>query len=160
MGFVVHSIWTCDYLRERCMLRDDDVPLPKEKCDPINIRDSYFGGRTNAIVLHREFPPNSCGGYLDFCSLYLHVLKYERYPMGHPTCFTNNFSPFFKVCCKGDVTLPSPGHCHVSRIALENTLFWSDEGKKFTSQKDTISHPTHQNQWKVDVSSVSYMCRE
>ena len=46
MGFVVHSIWSCDYLRERRMLRDDDVPLPKEKCNPINIRDSYFGGRT------------------------------------------------------------------------------------------------------------------
>ena len=34
----------------------DDVPLPKEKCDPINIRDLYFGGRTNTIVLHSEFP--------------------------------------------------------------------------------------------------------
>ena len=101
MAFVMHSIWSCNYLRERHMLRDDDVPLPKEKCDPINIRDSYFGSRTNAIVLHREFPPNSCGEYLDFCSLYPYVLKYERYPIGHPTHFTNNFSPFFKVCCKG-----------------------------------------------------------
>ena len=101
MGFVMHSIRCCDYLRERCMLRDDDVPLPKEKCDPINIRDSYFGGRTNVKVLHGEFPPNSHGGYLDFCSLYPYVLKYERYPTGHPTHFTNNFSPFFKVRCKG-----------------------------------------------------------
>ena len=82
------------------MLRDDDVPLPKEKCDPINTRDSFFGGRTNAIVLHREFPTNSHGGYLDFCSLYPYVLKCERYPIGHHTHFTNNFSPFFKVCCK------------------------------------------------------------
>ena len=64
-------------------------------------KDSYFGGRTNAIVLHREFPPNSHGGYLEFCSLYPYILKYERYPIGHPTHFTNNFSPFFKVCCKG-----------------------------------------------------------
>ena len=100
MGFVMHSIWSCNYLMERCMIRDDDVPLLKEKCDPTNIRDSYFGGRTNAIVLHREFPPNSQGGYLDFCSLYPYVLKYERYPIGHPTCFTNNFSPFFKVHCR------------------------------------------------------------
>ena len=101
MGFVMHSIWSCDYLGERCIIRDDNVPLPKEKCDPTNIRDSYFGGRINAIVLHREFPPNSHGGYLDFCSLYPYILKYERYPIGHPTRFTNNFSPFFKVCCKG-----------------------------------------------------------
>ena len=40
-------------LRERYML-GDDVPLPKEKCEPINIRDSY----------------NSKGAYVDFCSLY------------------------------------------------------------------------------------------
>ena len=139
------------------MLRDDDVPLPKEKCDPINIRDSYFVGRTNTIVLHREFPPNSCGGYLDFCSLYLYVLKYERYPIGHPTRFTNNFTPFFKVCCKGI----RPCHLLCTAmfgVALENTLFHSDEGKNFTSEKVTISHPTHLNQWKV--FSVSYMCRK
>ena len=101
MGFVMHSIWSCDYLRERRMLRDDDVPLPKEKCDPINIRDSYFGGRTNAIVLHREFLPNSHGGYLDFCSLYPYVLKYERYPIGHPTHFTNNFSLSSRFAARG-----------------------------------------------------------
>ena len=155
----MHSIWSCNYLRERHMLRDDDVPLPKEKCDPINIRDSYFGGRTNAIVLHREFLPNSRGGYPDFCSLYPYVLKYERYPIGHPTHFTIS-SLSSRFAARGDATLPSPGHCHVSRMTLENILFWSDEGKNFTSQKVTISHPTHQNQWKVDVSSVSYMCRE
>ena len=36
---------------------------------------------------------------MDFCSLYPYVLKYERYPIGHPTCVTNDFSPLFKVCC-------------------------------------------------------------
>ena len=81
------------------MLRDD-VPLPKEKCDPINIRDSYFGSRTNAIVLHSEFPQNSKGAYLDFCSLYPYVLTYERYPIGHPIRVTNDFFPFFKVHCR------------------------------------------------------------
>ena len=77
MGFVMHSIWSCDYMRERHML-GDDVPLPKEKCDPINIRDSYFRGRTNAIVLHSEFPQNSKGAYVDFCNLYPYILKSER----------------------------------------------------------------------------------
>ena len=99
MGFVVHSIWSCDHLRER-HIQGDDVPLPKEKCKPLNIRDSFFGGRTNAIVLHSEFLQNSKGGYLDFCSLYPYILKYERYPVGHPTHFTNDFSPLFKFCCR------------------------------------------------------------
>ena len=99
IGFVIHSIWSCDYMRERHML-GDDVPLPKEKFDPINIRDLYFGGRANAIVLHSEFLQNSKGAYVDFCSLYPYILKYERYPIGHPTHVTNDFSPLFKVCCR------------------------------------------------------------
>ena len=99
MGFVMHSIWSCDYMSERHML-GDDVPLPKEKCDPITIRDSYFGGRTNVIVLHSEFPQNSKGTGVDFCSLYPYVLKYERYPIDHPTHFTNDFSSLFKVYCR------------------------------------------------------------
>ena len=37
---------------------------------------------------------------MDFCSLYPYVLKYERYPIGHPTCVTNDFSLLFKVCCR------------------------------------------------------------
>ena len=78
----------------------DDVPLPRGKCEPLNIKDSYLGGRTNAIVLHSEFPKNSKGGYLDFCSVYPYILKNERYPIGHPSHFTNNFSPFFKVHCR------------------------------------------------------------
>ena len=41
MDFVVHSIQSYDYLRERCML-GDDVPLPWEKCKPLDIRDLYF----------------------------------------------------------------------------------------------------------------------
>ena len=98
----------------------DDVPLPKEKCDPINIRDLYFGGRTNAIVLHSEFPKNSKGGYLDFCSLYPYVLKYERCTIGHP--------PILQMIAVG-CTLPSPGYRLLPRVALEITLFWSNEGE-------------------------------
>ena len=94
----MHSIWSCDYMRERHMM-GDDVPLCKEKCDPINIRDSYFGGRTNAI-LHSEFLEKSKSAHVGFCSLYPYVLEYERYPIGHPTHVTNDFSPLFKVHCR------------------------------------------------------------
>ena len=37
---------------------------------------------------------------MDFCSLSPYILKYERYPISHPTCVTNDFSPLFKVCCR------------------------------------------------------------
>ena len=57
------------------------------------------------LSLPKEFPQNSKGAYVHFCSMYLYVLKYERYPIGHPTCVTNDFSPFFKVHCQ---TQPCP----------------------------------------------------
>ena len=72
-----------------------------------------------------------------------------------PHLLHKQFLPFLQGSLQGslqgDMTLPSPGHCCVPRVALENTLFWSDEGKNFTS------HPTHQNQWKVDVFCVVHV---
>ena len=52
--------------------------------DPINLRDCYFGGRTNGIVLHKKFTDGEKGKYVDFTSLYPDILKYKRFPVGHP----------------------------------------------------------------------------
>ena len=59
--------------------------------DPINPRDSFFGGRTNALKLHYQSKNDEKIKYCDFTSLYLYVQKYCRYPIGHPTIITENF---------------------------------------------------------------------
>ena len=58
------------------------------------------------------------------------------------------------------MTLPPLGYRFLPRVALEITLFWSNEGENFTSLKVTIWCGTHQDQWQVYVSSVLYMCRD
>jgi hypothetical protein len=60
----------------------------QERLDP---RDSFFGGRTNAIKLYHEASEEEEISYLDFTSLYPFVNKTSVYPVGHPTIITRDF---------------------------------------------------------------------
>ena len=57
----------------------------------LNLRDSFFGGRTNATKLYYEAGEEEQIRYVDFTSLYPYVNKYARYPMGHPEIITRDF---------------------------------------------------------------------
>ena len=85
LGLTVHEMWYCDY---KLYHESNNLKVVKE---PLRIQDAYFGGRTNAINL-KEFSNETKGGYVDFCSLYPHVLKYEDYPVGHPIHINGNFN--------------------------------------------------------------------
>ena len=58
--------------------------------DRLNPRDSFFGGRTNAVKLHHKVDQGETIEYYDFTSLYPWTNKYCRYPIGHPTVPTEN----------------------------------------------------------------------
>ena len=57
----------------------------QEIVEPLNPREAFYGGRTNATKLLYNFKENECGCYVDFCSLYPTVQYYQKYPIGHPT---------------------------------------------------------------------------
>ena len=57
----------------------------QEIVEPLNSRDSFYGGRTNATKLLYKFKENECGRYVDFCSLYPSVQFHRSYPTGFPT---------------------------------------------------------------------------
>ena len=61
----------------------------QEIVEPLNPRDAFYGGRTNATKLLYNFKDNECGRYVDFCSLYPTVQYYQKYPIGHPTTVFN-----------------------------------------------------------------------
>ena len=61
----------------------------QEIVEPLNPRDSFYGGRTNATKLLYKFKENECGRYVNFCSLYPTVQYYQKYPVGHPTKIFN-----------------------------------------------------------------------
>ena len=51
---------------------NDLKDFDQEIVEPLNPRDSFYGGRTNATKLLYKFKENECGRYIDFCSLYPH----------------------------------------------------------------------------------------
>lgn len=71
----------------------------------INIREAFFGGRTNNIKFIHIAKENETIEYKDVCSLYPFVLKNRIYPIGHATLIDENFdyslqSYFGFVKCK------------------------------------------------------------
>ena len=65
--------------------------------DPLNPRDAFFGGRTNAVKLYHKAQPGEQIRYVDICSLYPWVNKTCEYPIGHP------------------VFIDHPGHTNISQ---------------------------------------------
>ena len=88
-------------------------------------RDCYFGERTNGIILHKIFKNSEKSHYVDFTSLYPDILKYRKFPVGHPTRITKNFEqPYWEKCdgncfydfCRGQhMRLP---YCHGLKIRV------------------------------------------
>lgn len=101
MGFSFIEIKDCQFEIEFIKNRQNDwgvidrmTELFASRRNPkyANIRESFFGGRTNNIQFLKECAGDEEIRYLDFTSLYPCVLKYMRYPIGHPKVITNNFN--------------------------------------------------------------------
>ncbi|CAH0559292.1 unnamed protein product [Brassicogethes aeneus] len=89
-GYNLVNIWECEFLK---MLKTDEGIRThvnnnyiKYLQPPLNPRDSFFGGRTNAVKLHHKISNTGdekiC--YYDVCSLYPYINKYKKYPIGRP----------------------------------------------------------------------------
>ena len=57
--------------------------------EPLNPRDSFFGGRTNGVRLHCETATDEEIRYVDINSLYPYVNKTKTYLVGHPEILIN-----------------------------------------------------------------------
>ena len=94
LGYIVISVWEHTFHQE---IKDNEpLRLFADGLDitsRLDMRDSFFGGRTNATKLYHEAAADEAIRYVDFTSLYPYVNKYARYPVGHPEIVTNNFQP-------------------------------------------------------------------
>ena len=86
LGYKVIQIWGCqwDHLRDThpdidAFVRDLNFIQPLEP------RDAFCGGRTNAIKLYHHITADQKIHYIDVTSLYPWVNKTSIYPKGHPT---------------------------------------------------------------------------
>lgn len=93
------EIWECEFDK----LKEENESLKNyynervkhysqiKKYGNINIRDSFYGGRTNNLKFSYECKEDEVLKYYDFTSLYPHVLVENDYPIGHPKVISENF---------------------------------------------------------------------
>ncbi|XP_018334518.2 uncharacterized protein LOC108743448 [Agrilus planipennis] len=78
-GYSVVEMWECNWLTSKEYKTAKNVDIDDE---PLNPRESFFGGRTNAAklkVIDKRMQ------YIDVVSLYPTVQYYDPFPIGHPT---------------------------------------------------------------------------
>nr|XP_042912704.1 uncharacterized protein LOC122272779 [Parasteatoda tepidariorum] len=87
-GYEVYELWEHSFEEMKKKIPElRDFVRNHEMKERLNPRDSFFGGRTNAIRLFYEGEAK----YVDFTSLYPWVNKYCEYPIGHPEILTEKF---------------------------------------------------------------------
>lgn len=86
LGYHVKEIWECEWAALKKIDPSVATFVQDLKIDtPLNPRDAFFGGRTNAITLHYKAEPHQQIRYVDITSLFPWVNKNALYPFGHPT---------------------------------------------------------------------------
>ena len=93
LGYKLITIWSCDFKE---ILKDDpstaEFVAELDIQDPLNLKDSYVGGRTNALTLFKKVKDQTEKiSYVDFTSLYPDVMKNNRFPVGKPVKISTNF---------------------------------------------------------------------
>lgn len=91
LNLEVIEIWGCqwDAMKKNCPDVQEFVQQ-LQLVTPLNARDCFFGGRTNATKLFYDIEQGEKIKYVDFTSLYPSVNKYGWYPVGHPDEFLDH----------------------------------------------------------------------
>ncbi|TPX53505.1 DNA-directed DNA polymerase [Powellomyces hirtus] len=93
LGYKYVSISECAFEADCSLLEymiNNDIDLEYTK--PLDPRDAFFGGRTNASKLYYKCNPDEQIKYCDFTSLYPYINATGEYPAySHPTRILHNF---------------------------------------------------------------------
>ena len=133
-GYSVFETWECQW--DEQVRTNQTVQRFLAEFDlvaPMNPRDAFYGGRTEAISLHAKAGEGEEIRYCDITSLYPWVNKTCKYPIGHPHIITQPidqdiqsyfglalvdilpppglFHPVLPVRCGGKLTFPLCASC-------------------------------------------------
>ncbi|XP_048588877.1 uncharacterized protein LOC125572419 [Nematostella vectensis] len=95
-GYRYVEVWECDF--DKTLAEDPTLAalaVEMEREVPLNPRDAFFGGHTNAITLREvvnDLPEDSKIYYDDICSLYPFYNYYKEFPKGHTQVTTSGFA--------------------------------------------------------------------
>ena len=117
--------WECEFDRE---VRENDTlrncVQQSEMINPLEPRDAFYGGRTEAFTLFQKDQDIS---YVDVTSLYPYINKTEKIPIGHPEIVTEGFTDIQQyeglIKCK---LLPPRGlYIPVLPVKMNNKLLFT-----------------------------------
>jgi len=84
-GYKVVEIWICQWQRMKQENKDIKTFVDQLNIvEPLNPRDAFCGGCTNAVKLYHLAKADKVIDYYNYTSLYLYVNKNGEYPVGHP----------------------------------------------------------------------------
>jgi hypothetical protein len=96
-GAKLTIMWECTFaqMRKEDSEINDFINNHKDvHTEPLEARDSFFGGRTNCVKTHYIVAPGEKIKYMDVCSLYPWVNKYGTYAVDVPEIFIG------EQCCE------------------------------------------------------------
>ena len=150
------KLMTGEVLPEK-FLKDFDLKLP------LNVRDSFYGGRTEPFMLHYKCKENEQIKYYDITSLYPCVQKYEKFPIGHPKIIIKNFNDFWGYFGFAKLSIIPPRKLYVSSFIICSSQFLIDlRGWRVNEsirdfiesiESKQISKKTPYDTWKEDNST-------
>ena len=109
MGFKVIVKWEHQYIEDLKENKDMDQFVSNLNIQtPLDPREGFYGGRTNAVRLHYKVSEGEEIKYYDVRSLYPTVLKKDPFPTGHPVIITENFDSIDKYFGFAKVTILPP----------------------------------------------------
>ena len=94
-GYKVVEMWECEWKRLRRtpavmdFVKTNEFEARLHRAEKLNMRDAFFGGRTNALKLHYKVKGNEKIYYVDFTSLYPYINFVAKYPYGNFTRIQN-----------------------------------------------------------------------
>jgi hypothetical protein len=127
-GYTHSCIWECEF--DRNIREDAEIKRFVDSIDivtPLEPRDAFFGGRTEAFKLYHESAKGESIKYYDVTSLYPYINKTGKAVLGHPKIVTENFGDLstYEGLIKCKVRPPRKLHIPVLPVKINNKLMFS-----------------------------------
>ncbi|XP_055354335.1 uncharacterized protein LOC129599985 [Paramacrobiotus metropolitanus] len=110
-GFNFVEMWSCQWGEQLKVPNIREYMSDMSLRSPLQPKEAFKGGRTNANKLLYECGPNEKIHHFDIVSLYPYVNKNCVYPIGHPKLITADFKDVSEYFGFVKCTVLAPGHC-------------------------------------------------
>jgi len=127
-GYTYSCIWECEF--DRNIREDVNIKRFVDSIDivtPLEPRDAFYGGRTEAFKLYHESAKGESIKYYDVTSLYPYINKTGKAVLGQPKIVTENFDDLstYEGLIKCKVRPPRKLHIPVLPVMNNNKLMFS-----------------------------------